>query len=62
MTTNKVRVVFLLGAAERTALEQRSSETGAPISELIRRAVSRYLLFPPNLETYESREIEARHR
>ena len=39
----KVRTVFLLDPAERKALEQLSDDTGAPVSELLRRSVSSYL-------------------
>jgi Ribbon-helix-helix domain len=41
--TRKVRTVFMLGPAEREALEKISEDTGAPQSELIRRAVTQYL-------------------
>jgi ABC-type Zn uptake system ZnuABC Zn-binding protein ZnuA len=40
---HKVRTVFLLGAAEREALDKISAETGAPVAELLRRAADRYL-------------------
>ena len=40
---HKVRTVFLLGAAEREAMDKISAETGAPIAELLRRAARRYL-------------------
>lgn len=40
---HKVRTVFMLGAAEREALDKISAETGAPVAELLRRAADRYL-------------------
>lgn len=39
----KVRTVFQLDEAERKALESLSKKTGAPLSELIRRAIADYL-------------------
>lgn len=42
-TEPKVRTVFLLGPTEREALEQLSADTGAPVSELLRRSVVSYL-------------------
>jgi len=41
-TEPKVRTVFLLGPTERAALEQLSAHTGAPVSELLRRATLHY--------------------
>jgi hypothetical protein len=40
---NKVRTVFLLDPADRDALEKLSAKTGAPVAELIRRAVAEWL-------------------
>jgi hypothetical protein len=39
----KVRTVFYLNEAERKALESLSEKDGAPLSELIRRAIAAYL-------------------
>jgi predicted DNA-binding protein len=39
----KVRTVLHMDEADRKALEKLSKKTGAPLSELIRRAVSEYL-------------------
>jgi hypothetical protein len=39
----KVRTVFLLGSCEREALERLSANSGAPVSELLRRSVALYL-------------------
>ena len=43
MTTIKQRTVVYLEAAERNALERISAKTGAPVGELIRRAVAEWL-------------------
>jgi hypothetical protein len=40
---NKVRTVFLLDPADRDALERISAKTGAPVAELIRRAIADWL-------------------
>jgi hypothetical protein len=42
-TESKIRTVFLLGPTERAALEQLSVNTGARLSELLRRATLFYL-------------------
>jgi hypothetical protein len=39
----KVRTVFHLDEADREALERISKKSGAPLAELIRRAVSDFL-------------------
>jgi hypothetical protein len=41
--THKVRTVFYLGRKERDELEKLSAKTGAPIAELLRRAVTEWL-------------------
>jgi hypothetical protein len=43
MVTHKKRTVVYLDLAEREALERLSAKTGAPIAELVRRAVAQYL-------------------
>jgi hypothetical protein len=43
MTTIKQRTVVYLDAAEREALEKISAKTGAPVGELIRRAINEWL-------------------
>ena len=40
---HKVRTVFLLEQDKRTALEKLSSDTGAPVAELLRRSVTHFL-------------------
>jgi hypothetical protein len=35
-TNRKVRTVFMLGPSEREVLEKLASDTGAPVSELLR--------------------------
>ena len=42
-TTQKIRTVVYLDTAERKALDKLSEKTGAPVGELVRRAVSDYL-------------------
>jgi uncharacterized protein (DUF111 family) len=39
----KVRTVVYLGKAEREALKKISEKTGAPVAELVRRAVQAWL-------------------
>lgn len=39
----KVRTVFQLDEADRKTLEKLSQKTGAPVAELLRRAVAAYL-------------------
>ncbi len=39
----KVRTVFQLDEADKKALERLSEKTGAPVAELLRRAVTVYL-------------------
>jgi len=39
----KVRTVFMLGPDEREGLEKVSADTGAPVSELLRRSVVLWL-------------------
>jgi hypothetical protein len=39
----KVRTIVHLDEAERKALDSLSKKTGAPLSELIRRAIAAYL-------------------
>jgi len=39
----KIRTVFHLDEADRKALVRLSEKTGAPLSELLRRAVTAYL-------------------
>lgn len=39
----KIRTVFQLDAADKKALEKLSQKTGAPVAELLRRAVTAYL-------------------
>jgi len=39
----KVRLVFYIGRDERKALERISEKTGAPVAELIRRAINDWL-------------------
>lgn len=41
--TYKHRTVVYFDPAEREALEKLSARTGAPIAELVRRAVAEYL-------------------
>jgi hypothetical protein len=43
MTRNGVRTVFHLDKKDRAALEKMSNATGAPLSELLRRAVAQYV-------------------
>ena len=43
MTTVKRRTVVYLDRTEREALEKMSIKTGAPVGELIRRAVAEWL-------------------
>jgi hypothetical protein len=43
MTTTKRRTVVYLGQSEHDALEKISAKTGAPIGELIRRAIAEWL-------------------
>jgi Ribbon-helix-helix protein, copG family len=43
MTTIKQRTVVYLEPAEREALDKISAKTGAPVGELIRRAVAEWL-------------------
>lgn len=40
----KIRMNVFLDAAQKRALEKLSAKTGAPVAELIRRAVGAYLL------------------
>jgi hypothetical protein len=47
MVKLKVRTIVNLNPAEREGLEKLSAKTGAPIGELIRRAVSLYLKQQP---------------
>jgi predicted DNA-binding protein len=39
----KVRTVFYMNDADKKALERLSQKTGAPVAELLRRAVAAYL-------------------
>ncbi|HKV28308.1 MAG TPA: ribbon-helix-helix domain-containing protein [Candidatus Acidoferrales bacterium] len=39
----KIRTVFYIDEADRKALERLSAKTGAPLAELLRRAVTLYL-------------------
>lgn len=41
--TNDVRIVFYVSAAEKAALTKVSKQTGAPASELMRRALKAWL-------------------
>lgn len=41
--TQRIRTVVYLGPSERQTLERISAETGAPIAELIRRAITEWL-------------------
>ena len=43
MVTKKIRTVFYLDKAERKTFDKLSKKTGAPLAELLRRAVSMYL-------------------
>lgn len=43
MPMKKVRTVFQLDEADKKALERLSEKTGAPVAELLRRAVTVYL-------------------
>ncbi len=43
MTTTKHKTVVYLDSPEREALESISKKTGAPMGELIRRAISEWL-------------------
>jgi ribbon-helix-helix CopG family protein len=39
----RIRTVFHLDKSDREALERMSKETGAPLAELLRRAVAQYV-------------------
>ena len=43
MVTKKIRTVFHLDKADRRAFDRLSKKTGAPLAELLRRAVAMYL-------------------
>jgi ribbon-helix-helix protein len=43
MVTKKIRTVFYLDRAERKTFDKLSKKTGAPLAELLRRAVAMYL-------------------
>jgi hypothetical protein len=43
MTTTKLRTVVYLDQAEREALDKISKQTGAPVGELVRRAIADWL-------------------
>lgn len=40
---NKIRMNVFLEPAQKQALEKLSAKTGAPVAELIRRAINAYL-------------------
>lgn len=39
----RIRTVIYLDKKEREALDKRSRETGAPVTELVRRAIAEYI-------------------
>jgi len=43
VATQKIRTVFYASPSDREALEKISEKTGAPVAELIRRAVAEWL-------------------
>jgi hypothetical protein len=43
MVTKKIRTVFYLDKKERKTFDKLSKKTGAPLAELLRRAVAMYL-------------------